>query len=510
MKETMKALSEAPCGMQSSLPINASMEVSSAAVRRTPVDQWVASKLGIPISELSQEKLTDWQIGAFRQTMRYAKDNSRFYRTLFEGFEPEEIRSLKDIERLPLTSETDLADNELAFYCVNPKSIARVVSVETTGTTDRKKRLAFTDGDRRSAMAFIHVGFTTMCAPGDRMLVMMSGGTAGSIGDTVTHALAAAGIETKVYGMVGDLADAYECIRAYEPNVIVGYPIQSAAIAKYGARFGNPESRYIKSVLMSADALPEAVRKTLNEAWGCQVFNHYGMTEMCIAGGVECEGQNGFHTRDCDLLFEIIDPDENGMGEVVLTTLGREGMPLIRYRTGDIGCFTESHCPCGSPLRRIGHLRGRKSSRIDLATGKCIYLAEIAEVVLSDPDVIDFDCHLSAGGRIGLELKTLCKAEGAHTTDRKDVGRSEKATVAVTTVSAGLSMDLSCAGRVQGVAEVDAGLSGEGAHLMDAILRHPVLGEAALSGKHQISISYMHSEAFQAKEGKKRIRGAWP
>lgn len=456
------------------------MNAPAEAPCRTPVDQWVAGRLGIPVSGLSQERLADWQIDAFRKTMRYAKDNSRFYRAHFEAFEPEALSSMADIARLPLTDETDLADNELAFYCVNPKSIARVVTVETTGTTDRKKRLAFTDDDRRSAMTFIHVGFTTMCAPGDRMLVMMSGGTAGSIGDTVTHALAAAGIDVKVYGMVGDIAEAYECIRAYEPDVIVGYPIQSAAIAKYGARFGNPESRHIKSVLMSADALPEIVRKTLKDAWGCQVFNHYGMTEMCIAGGVECEGQNGFHTRDCDLLFEIIDPDEHGMGEVVITTLGREGMPLIRYKTGDIGCFAEDRCPCGSSLRRISHLRGRKSSRIDLGTGQCIYLSEIAEIVLGDPDVIDFDCYLGAGGRIDLDLKTL-----------REVGMGR------------------AADEVDAVLPADTG-DADGTCLMDALLQHPVLGDAVASGKHRISVSYKYSAAFQAKEGKKRIRGAWP
>jgi phenylacetate-coenzyme A ligase PaaK-like adenylate-forming protein len=246
-----------------------------------------------------------------------------------------------------------------------------------------------------------------MCAPGDHMLVMMSGETTGSIGDTVRKALAPFPIRTTVCGGVAEIAEAYACIRETAPNVIVGMPNQTAALARYGARFGNPEAAHIKSVLLSADDIPDAVRNTVAWHWNCRVFNHYGMTEMCIAGGVECEGFSGYHTRDCDLLFEIVDPDENGVGEVVFTTLDREAMPLIRYRTGDLGRFSAGPCPCGSPLRRIERVFGRKRNRIPLGGGAWIHLREIAEAVFSEPWTADYECALRDAGVVEIFVKVL-------------------------------------------------------------------------------------------------------
>ena len=96
-------------------------------------------------------------------------------------------------------------------------------------------------------------------------------------------------------------------------------------------------------MLLSTDQAPAPLVAAIEQAWGCRVFDHYGTTETGLGGGVECEAHDGLHLREADLLFEVVEPatgrslPDGEEGEIVFTTLTREAMPLIRYRTGDLG-----------------------------------------------------------------------------------------------------------------------------------------------------------------------------
>ena len=118
---------------------------------------------------------------------------------------------------------------------------------------------------------------------------------------------------------------------------------------------------------------PAAIVKGLQEIWDCAVYNHYGTTEMGLGGGVECAARRGYHLREADLYFEIIDPltggileDERRYGEIVVTTLTRHGMPLIRYRTGDRSRFIPGNCLCGTLLNTLEKVSGRFGGLIHL------------------------------------------------------------------------------------------------------------------------------------------------
>ena len=103
------------------------------------------------------------------------------------------------------------------------------------------------------------------------------------------------------------------------------------------------------------------------------MYNHYGTTEMGLGGGVDCAAHAGLHLREADLLFEIVDPASGAPlaageeGEIVFTTLTREAMPLVRYRTGDLGRFAVEPCPCGSSLRLLAPVRERLDDVATLA-----------------------------------------------------------------------------------------------------------------------------------------------
>ena len=371
------------------------------------VDALVAERMGVPLSALTRETVEAYQLEAFRRTLRYARENSDFYRTALADAEPEASRTMEDIRRLPFTTEDDLAEHEWRFQCVGSSAVERNVTVPTTGTRGKRKRLSFSAEDQQRAVDFIYRGFVTMrCAPGEKMLILMSGTSAGSIGDLVKRAMAPLAMDIDVFGSVTDIPAAYERLMAFRPGVVEAIPWHAAALARYGARFGNPERAFIRSVNLSADVVPDAIVSRLERLWGCSVHRHYGSTEMCIFGGVECTHHRGYHLRPCDILYEIPEPDENGLGEIVITTLDREAMPLIRYRTGDIGRFEDEPCRCGCLLRRLWRVYGRESSRIPF--GKtAVFLSDLADALYKTDAVIDFDLAADRMRRLRFTVRTL-------------------------------------------------------------------------------------------------------
>lgn len=162
-------------------------------------------------------------------------------------------------------------------------------------------------------------------------------------------------------------------------------------------------------MLLSTDYVPEVLIRELTDRYGCKVFTHYGMTESGYGGGVECEALNGYHMREADLYFEIINPEtgrvvpDGEWGEAVFTTLTRQAMPLIRYRTGDFASFSPVPCPCGTFLKTMKRVKGRLENKIGVRD-HWIYLSDLDEIVLSFPEVTDYTARLSKDGCLSLEI----------------------------------------------------------------------------------------------------------
>lgn len=155
--------------------------------------------------------------------------------------------------------------------------------------------------------------------------------------------------------MIKELREAADIIIGSGAQVIVGIPIQILALMEY-ADCHNIKLP-LQRALTSTDSLPEIVRTRI-EQLGLEVFDHFGMTECGLGGALECGAHQGMHIRENDLFMEIIDAcgrpvSDGSFGELVITTLTRRGMPLIRYRTGDRGRILQARCRCGSILRRL-------------------------------------------------------------------------------------------------------------------------------------------------------------
>ena len=198
-----------------------------------------------------------------------------------------------------------------------------------------------------------------------------------------------------VHGPVADVGRAIDDVLNFEIDCLVGIPVQVLAMVRHTGDRRIPKGR-IKNVLLSTDYVPEAIIRELETSWGCRVFEHYGMTEMVFGGAVQCEARSGYHMREADLYFEILDPvqgcpvPDGVIGEVVFTTLNRHGMPLIRYRTGDLSRLIPEPCPCGSTLRRLDKIAGRIACIVRLAGSSLLDISTLDEAIFQASEVVNY------------------------------------------------------------------------------------------------------------------------
>ncbi len=217
-------------------------------------------------------------------------------------------------------------------------------------------------------------------------------------------------VEGVVHGPVKDTGATLEVLARGAFDAVVGIPVQVLGLARSATDDGVEVA--VDSVLLSTDHAARSLAGAVESAWGCRVFDHYGTTEMGLGGGVECEARSGYHLREADLLFEIVDREtgapvpDGAYGEIVFTTLSREAMPLIRYRTGDRGRFLVEPCACGSVLRRLERVRARFCGRARLQAGGMLDLAAVDEAAFALPQVRDVRAALRReAGRDVLEVE---------------------------------------------------------------------------------------------------------
>ena len=356
----------------------------------TPLESWIVERT--QITHKSQEALRAYQLEKVIQTLTYAKAKSRFYNAKLKEIDLKSIRSFKAFEEIPLTVPADIKRNAYDFVCVPPSEVERIVTLNTSGTTGDEKRIFFTHEDLNATIDFFQHGMQCLVGEGDKVLVLLPGAAYGSIGYLLKKALALSNIECIVQGVLSDVETTAHCIEKEGITCLVGIPMQILYLSKV-----KPElfKTHITKVLLSTDYVPDALVELLSDNGQCKVFNHYGMTEMGYGGAVECECLRGYHLRENDVYFEIIDPItekpvEDGMyGEIVFTTLNRQAMPLIRYRTGDMARFVSQPCGCGTFLRTMKKVLGRMENKLQI-DGHEIYLREFDELLLGFPRILDY------------------------------------------------------------------------------------------------------------------------
>lgn len=371
-----------------------------------PLDAAAAALIGAPAGPLRHDNLRRHQFERLRDTVAWAQRKSPFYRRLLADFDAQSLCTPADLQQLPFTTADDLRRSDPPLLCVSQDEISHVVTLETSGTSGPPKRLFFTPEDQAATRDFFVHGMSVFTRPGDRVLILFPGGRAGSVGDLLAHALRGFGAEPLVAGWPQDPGGAAALLHEFRPDVVAGAPVAVLAVARHGATLGPAR---VRSALLSSDRAGACLRAALAATWHCEIFDHYGMTETGLGGGVHCGAHAGYHMREAELLFEIVDPASSApvadgeTGEVVFTTLTRRGLPLIRYRTGDLSRIVPGPCPCGSPLLRLDRIGGRLQGGVDLGVGP-LDMAALDETLFALPHVIDFSASYRPGASATLHV----------------------------------------------------------------------------------------------------------
>jgi phenylacetate-CoA ligase len=332
---------------------------------RTPLEAWVKTRIGLPdTQELTLSALADYQLERLRATLEYVDYASPFYRRYLSGCSPAALESLQDFSQWPLTTSNDLRKDPMAFLCVSQSRVERVVTLPTRSASEAPKRLFFSEDDLELAVDFFHQGFSTGLALEQRMLVLMPCQKPNSVGDLLSRGLARLPVDPIRHGPMQSPQAVVETVLRYNIDCMVGIPSEMAMLARYPGTADIPKGQ-IRSIWLGTQNTQRSLVEEIERFWGSPVYQHYGAAEMCPGGGVQCAARDGFHLREADLYIEIVDPRtarpvaDGEFGEVVVTTLTREAMPLIRYRTGHGAAIMTAPCPCGSKLRRMSTLRSR-------------------------------------------------------------------------------------------------------------------------------------------------------
>ena len=294
---------------------------------------------------------------------------------------------------------------------------------------------------------------STLVEPGWKVLILLPGQTPDGVGDLLKRGLARLDVEGIVHGPAADPMTALEKASRHGVDCLVGAPVQALAMASRSKNINLPLPS-LKSMLLTTDYVPQAIVDRLRAAWNCEVYEHYGMTETGLGGGVQCEARQGYHLREADLLFEVVDPadgtprPDGETGEVVFTTLTRRGMPLIRYRTGDLSRFLPGPCPCGSRLRRLDKIRGRVNGAVSLSPGHTIALPDLDEAVFALPEVLDYAAEVLIGQDRPELLLDILPGPGASISlpigIRAAVERIPAIRISRTSVGINLTIDNGC------------------------------------------------------------------
>ncbi|MCF8068487.1 MAG: AMP-binding protein [Desulfobacterales bacterium] len=365
----------------------------------TYLEDWFKNRAGIPLAApLKRADIEDHQLKQLNETLMYASHHSPFYKNRLNP-DQMNLKSLADHSRLPFTTEEDLRHNSLQILSTSQNDVSRVVTLQTSGTTHDPKRLYFTEQDLAGTLVFFHHVMSHLFMSGQRMLILLPGSTPDSLGDLLSRALKMMGARGIIHGLPENPQAALEAAIRYKTELVIGLPTDVLSMARHSDSLQKFKG-LIKKVVLCSDYIPDTLVNTIKQLWHCEVFEHYGMTEMGYGGGIQCSVHEGYHLREADLFFEIVDPETghtltNGeSGEVVFTTLTQRGMPLIRYRTGDISRLIPEPCPCGSIFQRLDKVMGRINGALKIGINQFIFISDLDEIIFRISGIQNYEATI--------------------------------------------------------------------------------------------------------------------
>lgn len=332
---------------------------------------------GKTIEILPHQKIEDYQLKAVNATLAHVWNRNEYYRSTLEeaGFTEPKIDSLEQLASVPMLKKDVIRGDKQKILCVDPKEIGQVHL--TSGTSGKPIYTSYTLADQ----------YVYDLLPKYLELFKESDDDVAVIALPYEFALPGLGFQrlfqfafgTAVLslgkgGYMAPIDKSLELMKEFQATVLATTPSYAALLAEESEKFGIKigEDIRLKKIWLTGEGCSSTFRERLEKWWGCEVSFFYGSTE-CGVVGVECSKHKGYHVMEGHVKVEIVDPDSEKVlpygrtGEIVVTTLLREGMPMVRYRTGDLGNLQKSKCDCGITLD-VMQLRGRMEHMLRLGT----------------------------------------------------------------------------------------------------------------------------------------------
>ncbi len=363
------------------------------------------------VERLDRETIEAIQLKKLNRLLAKERARAGFYREM-----PERLQSLGRLSDLPFTTDEDLAHHAGAMLLTSQSEIRRVLSDATSGTTGAAKRVFYSENDLERTVQLYMAGLGELIFPGSVTMIAFPFSGAFGLGELIADAVERLGARPIKAGPRLSYGELSALLEKERPDTFVGMPVQLLSLLRVCGR----ES--LRRALVSGDACPETVLRGCETILGSSLFPHYGSREMGMAGAITCPAHVGMHLRENHVIAEIVDREgrvlpKGETGELVITTIGMEALPLIRYRTGDYTRILPEPCPCGCELLRLDSLR---------RGGEEGTMAELDDALFSIPDLVDYRITKADKGilirafSLGAEPeRRIRKALGSHFAQEK-------------------------------------------------------------------------------------------
>lgn len=346
------------------------------------------------LETMSRSDLEALQLKRLQSVLKRVYEHVPLYRAKFDaaGFSPDSLTTLDDLRHVPFTVKDDMRSAyPYGMFAVPLKEIVRVHS--SSGTTGQITVVGYTQGDIDRWADLMARTFACAGATADDIVQvtygygLFTGGLGAHYGSERLGALT-----IPVSG--GNTKRQVQILKDFQVTVLACTPSYALLIAETAAEMGvDIKSLPLRAGVFGAEPWSESMRAQVEDALGITAVDIYGLSEVQGPGvASECVHKNGLHVFEDHFLVEIVDPEtleplpDGETGEVVFTTLTKEGIPVIRYRTRDISRVIPENCACGRTFRRIERVTGRSDDML-IIRGVNVYPSQIEQVLMGIPNV---------------------------------------------------------------------------------------------------------------------------
>ncbi len=346
------------------------------------------------IETMSREDLEALQLERLQALVKRVYQKIPFYKESFDkaGINPEDIKSLADLTKLPFTVKQDMRDAyPFGLFAVPRKDVVRVHC--SSGTTGTATVVGYTQKDLENwGDCFARALYGAGCGPDSTLQIAYGYGLfTGGLG---AHNGGERAGCTVLPMSTGNTKRQVRLMKDFDVDCLCCTPSYALNIAEVAQEEGYDVHKFpIHAGILGAEPCSEATRAEIEQKMGIQVYDIYGLSEVMGPGvACECEKQHGLHVCEDQFIIEILDPKtlqpvpDGEWGEVVFTTLCKECSPLVRYRTRDISRILVGECECGRTFRRMDRIAGRTDDMMILR-GVNVFPSQIEEEIVSFPEI---------------------------------------------------------------------------------------------------------------------------